>query len=156
VLLTGIGALAVACGDALQAEVVTVPPPGGEGGVTRLPDGALVPADGLAPLGPGTLSVSVVGRSDPFPVANRQVKVRDSKGKVSDETTDANGAFTVPNVAPPYDLWIAASGGDPNDEDSVYLGVTAMTIKVHGDVTQAAPPQKHAGTASLDWTTPPC
>jgi hypothetical protein len=154
-VLTGIGAFAVACGDSSPAEVVTYTPPPGDGGVTVLPDGAVIQGDG-APLGPGTLSATVIGRSEPFPVANRQVKVRDSKGKVSDATTDANGAFAVPNVAPPYDLWIAASGADPNDEDSVYLGVSSMTIKVHGDVTQTPAPQKHAGTASLDWTTPSC
>ena len=148
-------AIASACSSSTSSESDPGLPNNGDGGRfdgsfgdggTR-PDGSVVA---------GGLQGQVLERTTQAPIPGRAIKIRDSKNKIVDAVTDANGGFSGGDVAPPYDLWIAPSGTTPSSSSQVYLGLKATKLRVFAGDAAVPPTTINSGTILVDWTMPAC
>ena len=75
--------------------------------------------------------------AQPPPLPNRQVAFLDATGQRTEVTTDANGAFTVSGLVPPYDALVPQAAGSsapamPELGPNAYLGLTTAHPRLGG------------------------
>ncbi len=93
----------------------------------------------------------------PPPLADRQVAFLDATGQRVEVTTDANGAFTVSGLVPPYDALVPpAPGASPPTAlalgPNAYLGLTTAHPRLSGAPTVVAAARAATLNVPLDLT----